>query len=129
MRILTWNVDGSTHATRRLEIENYLWEHDVDIAILTESHLKDEDLFARQPYGDREKKFRFKLNHYKIIGWRNRESEVVRIGGGGGPIKAKTWVDCEVLGTEMAPGRPLNCCAITVESVAGCSAPFRLTGS
>ena len=39
LRIMTWNADGFNDPARRITITSYLWRQDVDIAVLTESHL------------------------------------------------------------------------------------------
>ena len=46
LRILTWNVDGFRDPARRITIESALWKNKADIAVLTESHLLDEDIFT-----------------------------------------------------------------------------------
>ena len=44
VRLLTWNVDGFRGGEKRLMIQSCLWEWKVDIAVLTETHLRDEAL-------------------------------------------------------------------------------------
>ena len=54
VRLLTWNVDGFNSPPQRLSICSFLWKHKVDIAILTETHLLDSDIFRVSPItGDR----------------------------------------------------------------------------
>ena len=81
LRILTWNVDGFKDPTRRLAIESVLWKNKVDIAVLTESHLLDEDIFTTSSEG-KERIMKLKLEHYKVIHWHNRESSVTQRCGG-----------------------------------------------
>ena len=45
LRIVTWNIDGSNDPAQRLSVVAHLWQLRVDIAVLTESHLLDEDIF------------------------------------------------------------------------------------
>ena len=63
LRIMTWNIDGFNDPTRRLSVAAYLWKHRVDIAILTESHLLDEDIFQDPGEGE-ERILPIKLDHY-----------------------------------------------------------------
>ena len=76
---------GFRESERRLAILSCLWAWDVDIAILTERHLRDEDIFLepRGHEGDISKRiFRIKMDNYGIAGWHNRESSEAYIGGG-----------------------------------------------
>ena len=82
LRIMTWDVDGFTNAVRRLEVTKYLFAQKVDIAVLTESHLREEHAILPQYEGGKEKIFTFKPERYKIVDWNCRESEVGRIGRG-----------------------------------------------
>ena len=91
--MITWNVDGFTNELRRLEVTKYLWAQKVDIAIITESHLREEDIVVPQEGSGKERIFKFKLDGYDIVDWSCRESETVRIGGGVIVI-ARPWVNC-----------------------------------
>ena len=80
LRIATWNIDGFTTEAKRLEVTQFLRERRVDIAVLTEPHLRDGDIFFVKQ--KEEQCFRFEIRHFKILHWRNRESTVRKIGGG-----------------------------------------------
>ena len=91
---MTWNVDGFGYPARRLLITTYLWEQSVDIAIITETHLTDEDIYKE--VGEKEKAERImliQLDHYRLIHWRNRESSV-KYRCGGVLILARPGIDC-----------------------------------
>ena len=77
LRIMTWNVDGFNDHARRLAITSHLWKHKVDIAVLTESHLLDEDIFL-DPGEGKERIMRIQLAHYTIKHWHSRESSVTK---------------------------------------------------
>ena len=63
LKIMTWNVDGFSTAARRLAVVSYLWRHHVDIAVITETHLFDGDIFVEQE-GSRERIMKIQLDHY-----------------------------------------------------------------
>ena len=126
LRIMTWNVDGFNDPARRLAITSYLWKHKVDIAVITESHLLDKDIF-QDPGDGKERIMRLKLEHYHVIHWHNRE-ETVNHRCGGVLIIARAGIDCTLVPQDLLPSRPLSCCSLIVTAVGGCSLPFRLTG-
>ena len=129
LRIATWDVDGFSDPAQRLSIVAHLWKLRVDIAVLTESHLLDEDIFL----GRRKGKKRIPLitiDHYKIAHWHNRES-TVKQRCGGVLILARPVIDVSLVPQELLPWwllRPVSCCPMVVEAVGGCSQPFRHTG-
>ena len=128
--LLTWNVDGFRNQDRRMIIASCLWKWEVDIAILTESHLWDEDIFFDPPgsSGEESKRiYKIKMGNYYIANWHNRDSSDVPIGGGV-LILARNGVVTRKIAQTNLPERPLSCCAIVVEAVEGCSDPFRVTG-
>ena len=126
IRLLTWNVDGFSTAARRLKIVSYLWNNNVDIAILTESHLLDEDIYT-DPGDGKERIMHIQLDHYHIAHWRNRESSVGRRCGGV-LILTRAGIDCTLVPQNLLPERPISCCSLIVTAVGGCCQPFRLTG-
>ena len=123
---MTWNVDGFNTVDRRLEIVSYLWKKGVDIAILTESHLKDEDIYT-DPGDGKERVMLIKLDHYNITHWHNRESEL-NWRCGGVLILTRAGIDCTLVPQDVLPSRPLSCCSLIVTAIGGCCQPFRLTG-
>ena len=128
--ILTWNIDGFRDKDRRMLIWSCLLEWGADIAILTESHLRDEDIFYYPPgcSGDVSKRiYKIKMDNYHIANWSNRDSSEVPIGGGV-LILARNGVTTRKTNQEHMPPRPLSCCSIIVEAINGCSDPFKLTG-
>ena len=126
LRILTWNVDGFRDPARRITIESALWKNKADIAVLTESHLLDEDIFTSTAEG-KERIMKIHLTHYKVAHWHNRESTVTQRCGGV-LILTRPGIDVTLLPQDILPQRPLSCCSLIVEAVGGCSQPFRLTG-
>ena len=60
---------------------SYLWEQKVDIAVATESHLLDDDIFT-DPGEGKERKIKIQLDHYRVVRWRNREPSVTHRCGG-----------------------------------------------
>ena len=126
VRIMTWNIDGFNDPSRRLMITTFLWENKVDIAVLTESHLLDEDIY-KDPGDGKERIMLIQLSHYKIAHWYNRESTVNQRCGGV-LVLARAGIDVTPIPQELLPARPLSCCSLIVEAIGGCSQPFRLTG-
>jgi exonuclease III len=43
LRLACWNADG--FRGRKLELEHFLRQHEVDICLLTETHLRERDVF------------------------------------------------------------------------------------
>ena len=126
-RMVTWNIDGFNDPPRRLAILTYLWEHDVDLAILTESHLRDEDIFhVPKPGGERI--LRIPMQHYRVIHWRNRESAEERRSGGVLMV-ARDGVDCTLVPQELLPKSPISCCSVVINAVDNLACPFRLAGA
>ena len=69
--LLTWSVDGFREGERRLAVLSHLWEWGVDIAILTETHLRDEDIFKEPPGQEgvvSKRIFKIKMDNYAIAG-------------------------------------------------------------
>ena len=126
LRLLTWNVDGFKDPARRIAIESTLWKNKVDIAILTESHLLDEDIFII-PADGKERIMKIHLAHYKVAHWHNRESTITQRCGGV-LILTRPGIDTTPVPQNLLPDRPISCCSVVVEAVGGCSQPFRLTG-
>ena len=123
---MTWNVDGFNDPACRITITSYLWRQDVDIAVITESHLRDEDNFT--DLGEsKERHTRIRLDHYQIAHWRNREPETDHRCGGV-LILSRPGIDCTLIPRDLLPRRPLSCCSLIVTAVGGCCQPFRLTG-
>ena len=126
LRPTAWNVEGFDTTDRILEIVSYLWRCKVDIAILTESHLTDDDIFE-YPGKETERVLRINLDHYNIAHWRNRETEVGwRCGGvlmltraGFGRVLAPQ---------DLLPGRPVSCRSLIVTAIGGCCQLSRFTG-
>ena len=82
--ILTWNADGFGERGRQLLILSCLWSWGVDIAVLTESHLRDEDIFYGPPGSENKegkRVYTIKMDNYLIDDWRNRDASEVPIGG------------------------------------------------
>ena len=130
VRLVTWNIDGFRDGARRLTILSCLWAWEVDIAILTETHLRDEDIFTDPPghEGDKNKRiFKIKMDNYSIADWHNRDSSEAHIGGGV-LILVKHGIVCSSIDRDRLPQRPLSCCSVIVEAIRGCCDPFRLTG-
>ena len=126
LRIMTWNVEGFATAARRLKIISFLWTKRVDIAVLTESHLLDEDIVT-DPSDGKERIMHIQLDHYCIAHWRNRESTIgTRCGGV--LILARAGIDCTLVPQDLLPERPISCCSLIVTAVGGCCQPFRITG-
>ena len=98
----------------------------MDIAILTESHLKDGDIFE-DPGEGKERITRMRLEHYCIAHWRNRESEVTRKCGGV-LILTRAGIECTLVPQRLLPKRPISCCCLIITAIGGCRQPFRLTG-
>ena len=81
--ILTWNVDGFRDKERRVVILSCLLQWGVDIAVLTESHLRDEDIFYDPPGADGDESrriYKIKMDDFYIANWHNRGSQEIPIG-------------------------------------------------
>ena len=126
LRLMTWNIDDFNTHDRRLEIASHLWRDKVDIAILTESHLKDEDIYEAPGEG-KERVYRIKLDHYNIAHWHNRES-TFNWKCGGVLILTRTGIDYDLVPQHLMPKRPISCCSLIITAIGGCCQPFRLTG-
>jgi exonuclease III len=48
LRLACWNADGVRG--RKLELEHFLSQHGVDICLLTETHLRERDVFRLANY-------------------------------------------------------------------------------
>ena len=80
LTIITWNIDGFSGDAKRLEVLSRFWRLEADVAVLTETHLLDEDIFYDPP-GVGERFFKIRMDHYGISDWRNREPGGQRGGG------------------------------------------------
>ena len=107
LKIITWNVDGLNDRTKILAVETYLWEQQVDVAVLTETHLFDEDMeFEHPTTGERVPIFAMK--NFIVANWRNRESEAGRRKGGV-LILLKPGLDFLKVPKSQMPLNPLSC--------------------
>ena len=126
LKILTWNVDGLKGRAKKLAVETYLWEHQVDVAVLTETHLIDEDMVTIHPTtGEHIPKIT--MSNYIVANWHNRESEVGHKKGGVA-ILVKNGIDFRTVPQQYMPLRPLSCCSVVIEAVCGRPNPFRISG-
>ena len=67
IKILSWNVDGFRERARQLLILSCLWGWRVDIAIITESRLRGEDIFFGPPGSNGEESkgtYKLQMNNY-----------------------------------------------------------------
>ena len=103
-----------------------LWEGDADIAVLTESHLRDEDIFEYLEDGVT-KNIKLNVSPYRVVNWHNRENmEMQR--SGGVLIIARMGIDFTNVPQTRLPVEPLSCCSVRVHAIDGVGSPFRLTG-
>ena len=126
LRLTTWNAEGFNTTDRILETVSYLWRCKVDIAILTESLLKDDDMIGDRGEGE-DRVLSINLDHYNIANWRNRGSEAGwRCGGV--LMLTRAGVDCVLAPQDLLPKRPASCRSLIVTAIGGRCQPFHFTG-
>ena len=98
----------------------------MDVAVLTETHLIDEDMEYVHPVSG-ERVPLFTMKNFIVANWRNRESEVGRRKGGV-IILIRPGLDFKIVPQCHMPSNPLSCCSVVILAAHGRPNPFRITG-
>ena len=94
--------------------------------MLDESHLLGEDMFDDLEDG-RGRLLEIRLDHFRIVRWRNRKSAVEKRCAGVS-ILARDRFDCALIPQDLPPKRPFSRCSLIVTAVGLRRQPFRRTG-
>ena len=126
LRIMSWNIDGLNGIGERRSFATSLRGNAIDIAGLTELHLRDEDVGEDRERGA-ERLVKLLIDHYEVVNCYNR-LEMGMIRSGGVLIIARVGIDFTAVSRRLLPAEPISCCSVAVQAADGLSSPFRLTG-